>query len=510
MGLNGDGTAKIHSAYEESDFLRSYAKDESLLFTFTDYSGNETYTAAEVFLYRLTDTGTVGGNTYDMTAVKSETDYTVYNESGAAAEGGTNITGVPDALTQGAVNALVEKFVQDASISNGENVQINTSVNVTVQSFTAGDSIRFSLTPTAVVSGGGAERSYDISDADFDGITPMTVTLYTGGVRPSMIVHEKQDGTYEYFYPEYSEAVMNGGAKPFYELYDTAGNMYVMFTVTEFSDVQLLTPPAVKRVALTLNKGVTVNVTIDIDAAWLAGNPGAQVVFSNGTTIDAQAGLNVYSTDLTPAQINETLNVSLQCGKTNVSEPTNVSVETYRDKAVAAGYEALGLTEAKYNALIALVNAALTYSDYANGTGDNLENVFTDVTDMTITHAYPDNKLFTGLDGRLSSYASIRVNVNILSNPENGTVKVTFGDKELYNGSLAGCLVDGCIVIDKLCPADFDTAITIEASEGSHATFTFNSYLKAVYGSTADQQVKNFVVATYLYGLAAEAYITAK
>ena len=71
----------------------------------------------------------------------------------------------------------------------------------------------------------------------------MTVTLYTGGIYPAQIIHQKQDGTKEYFYPEYSEMVLTGAEKPFYELYDNNGNMYVTFTVTEYSDIKLLTVP---------------------------------------------------------------------------------------------------------------------------------------------------------------------------------------------------------------------------------------------------------------------------
>lgn len=341
VGLNEGGTAEIHSAFSESDVIRSYAKDESLLFTFTDYSADTSYTAAEVFLYRLTDTGTVGTNTYDMTAVKSETDYTAYNENGAAAEGGTNITGVPDALTQTAINAIVRTFVEGESIPGDANIQINTSVNVTVKSYAADSSITFSLMPTAVVSGGGREKSYDISDSDFDGITPMNVILYTGGIMPAQIIHEKQDGTNEYFYPEYSEKVMSDGEKPFYELYDNDGNMYVLFTVTEYSDVRLLAEPIAENVAVT---GVTIDETLSVNIGetktpvWTVSPAGAtnrNVTFAiddpsvatvNGTTGEVtgvKKGTAILTVKTVDGNFTDTCTVTVSCphtNKTDVSE----------------------------------------------------------------------------------------------------------------------------------------------------------------------------------------------
>lgn len=278
VGLDSDGKAKIHSAYDEAQRIRSYTKGTNQLFSLVDYSADESYTEKSIFLYRLTDTGTVGTNTYDMTAVKSQTDYTVYDENGTDAEGGTNITGVTDALTQTAINTIVQAFVEGESISDDANIQINTSVNVSVTSYTADNNITLSLMPTAVVSGDGSEKSYDISDSDFDGITPMTVVLYTGGISPAQIIHEKQNGTNEYFYPEYSDKVMVDGEKPFYELYDNDGNRYVLFTVTEFSDIRLLAEPITEDLAVTdvtIDKTLAVNIGETKTPVWTVFPEGA-------------------------------------------------------------------------------------------------------------------------------------------------------------------------------------------------------------------------------------------
>lgn len=71
----------------------------------------------------------------------------------------------------------------------------------------------------------------------------MKVMLYTAGTNPQQIVHIKQDGTKEYFYPEWSEEVTINGEKSFVQSRDKNGNMYVTLAVTEFSDIKLLDTP---------------------------------------------------------------------------------------------------------------------------------------------------------------------------------------------------------------------------------------------------------------------------
>ena len=94
-------------------------------------------------------------------------------------------------------------------------------------------------------------------------------------------------------------------------------------------------------------------------------------------------------------------------------------------------------------------------------------------------------------------------------------MKVGTGENEkvIINGENIKSYItkDGQIVITGLFPANFDDIIFIESkTEGSAAEFTFNSYLKAIYENSSNQSVKNLAVATYLYGLAAEAYLTAQ
>ena len=283
------------------------------------------------------------------------------------------------------------------------------------------------------------------------------------------------------------------------------------------------TGPVIKSFSLSLNEGVTVKVTFDIPEAWFNANANAKVVFSNGEeTVITEAGVNVYSVDLTPKQINDDLTVKIQLKDgSDYGATNNVSVSTYKDKVESAGAEKLGLSTDKYNALKSLLDAALVYSNAAGVKGDNLTNDFTgfDGVDYpTVVHTNEDAKLFTGFAGQLGTYASIYINVDTGKVPESGetlVLKIRKGEneKEIVNGDIANYITkDGQIVITGLFPANFDDIIFIESkTEGSAAEFTFNSYLKAIYNAdSSNQSVKNLAVATYLYGLAAEAYLKAQ
>ena len=239
VGLNADGSVKMNSAYDLGDYFRAYTNtdDNTNIFVAKDYSANAAYTENPVYLYRLAEAGAVGSNSYEIEAEKSDTNY---SDLSNAAEGGTNISGVPNAMTQTSINAILNVFVAENGIADGEKIQVNTNVNVAVKNYAPGESITLSLTPKANVSCGGETQSYDISDSAFDGITPMTVVLYTGGIMPRQIVHEKQDGTKEFFYEAGSDEVIKNGQKAFYPFFDNNGNGYVSFTVTEFSDIHIL------------------------------------------------------------------------------------------------------------------------------------------------------------------------------------------------------------------------------------------------------------------------------
>ena len=138
-----------------------------------------------------------------------------------------------------------------------------------------------------------------------------------------------------------------------------------------------------------------------------------------------------------------------------------------------------------------------------------MTETFTGVADYEVLHAKEDDKLFAAFSGQLGTDASIYINVNTANVKEGDKLVLKIGEKGIINDDIAKYITkDGQIVISGLFPANFDDTIYIAASnEGSNAKFTFNSYLKAIYNSSSDKNVKNLAVATYRYGLKAEEYL---
>ncbi len=267
--------------------------------------------------------------------------------------------------------------------------------------------------------------------------------------------------------------------------------------------------PKINSVSLTLNKGVMVNVTYNISAEWLAQNEGAEIVFSNGEKFAAVAGVNTYSAQLTPGKIADAL-------KVGINEATvEVSVAKYTEKVKAATAAAMGLTEAKYDALVALLDKTLAYGAAATATGSALVNeAFTAAGDQAVEN---DAGILVKLYATLAEKASVQYEINNASIP-GATVVVTLNGAEIANGALASYLnADNQLVINDLCPANFseEIVITIKNAEGTvvaKATFTFNQYLKALYNGykAENADVANMAAAAYQYGLATEAFRTAE
>ena len=264
IALNEDGSAKMSDVYEES--LEDWNAGTGKLCVYkhldNDYNANVFFSSSDkeahttenthsiskwpVYLYRLTETGTINGglHTYTLNDAKSPVSQSVSVPSASAAAI-SNISGVSQALTKDAINGFVTKAAAE------ENVRMNVVVGITASASTeadketgAGASITYTISPKVNIATDSNPdgTSYDIPDTAFDG-SPMKVMLYTGGIDPQQIVHIKQDGTKEYFYPEWSEEVMKNGEKSFVQSRDKNGNMYVTLTVTEFSDIKLLDTP---------------------------------------------------------------------------------------------------------------------------------------------------------------------------------------------------------------------------------------------------------------------------
>ena len=327
IALNEDGSIKMADVYDENwkdgnGLLRVYKLKEgentSVFFSSSESSAHTKegeITQYPVYLYRLTETGTINGglHTYTLNDAKSPVSQsiTVPSESAAAI---SNISGVSQALTKDAINGFVTKAAA------GENVRMNVVVGITASDSTEADkdtgggaSITYTISPKVNVAtdSNPTGTEYDIPDTAFDG-SPMKVMLYTGGVEPQQIVHIKQDGTKEYFYPEGSEKVVQNGEKAFTMSMDSNKNTYVTLTVTEFSDIKLLETPETSGCAILEynEKERTVSVSCDTKSDYA-------IIFADFE----KDGL--YSTKV--------LTQTLQAGTVSVDLPKDVFL-SYGDK----------------------------------------------------------------------------------------------------------------------------------------------------------------------------------
>lgn len=370
VGLNPDGSAKIHSAYDEADCVHAYTNNESKQFTFSDLSEDSAYTEAPVYLYRLTDTGTVNNVQYDMTSAKSETNYNIVTAEGLDAEGGTNVTGVADALTQTAVDSIVTEFTENNAVSENESVSISVGVNVEVVNYSEGESITFDLEPTATATTSEASETYIIPDSDFDGETSMTATIYVGEIEIFEIVHEKEDGTTETFYPDESAEVNENGEEAFQTFYDNNGNAYVSFDVTEFSNVKVLAAPMRDTENTTVNYRESLiyttlencsNVT-ELLSLTSTSNAVLTASYINGGTVAWGTGtiVTVYNTGVYVGDFTLVVNGDvngdsvldvLDCAQVEMAANNHTTIDGVYIKAVDSNYDD-AITEADYQAII--------------------------------------------------------------------------------------------------------------------------------------------------------------
>lgn len=254
FGLNSDGSANVSSFYDqhwndgESENILKFRSistsskekgDDSTFFSMFPLAFYQSYTdasEAKVYLYRMVEAGALGDITYELSDTTSETNYTIGENTFGSENAclGTIVTGVADAIKDDALS----NYITSAASSN--EVTVHTKVNVTLTNMVEPDfenpgnaTATFSLTP--IISVGGKEA--EIADKNFNG-SKMEVTLYTGGIIPKQIIHIKNNGTKEYFYQEYSEEAENGSQTFSYE-FDTEGNCFVTFMLTEYSDIIL-------------------------------------------------------------------------------------------------------------------------------------------------------------------------------------------------------------------------------------------------------------------------------
>lgn len=267
IGLNEDGTASIQSVYSETwtdtdnGYMRFYYIDGQRVFSILEsenYNGvgkpyeGKTITKKEVYLYRMTENGTVANPNnaeqsvdYILNDASSTKDFTKLmgeapTDAQNAAANLSTVSGMAEALKQEAINSTLAAYITDWSAQN--TVRLDTDVNISVKEYKESDdkkgisSITFSLTPTMTVTDETTKKTINIDDSAFNGTKLMNVSIYVGTMEPQEIIHIKEDGTKEYFYPSWHDKVISGEAKPF-SISNSYSYNWVTFGVSEFSDV---------------------------------------------------------------------------------------------------------------------------------------------------------------------------------------------------------------------------------------------------------------------------------
>ncbi len=347
------------------------------------------------------------------------------------------------------------------------------------------------------------------------------VVIYIAGYKANTANVEINSTSYTVTTPSndgaYTKIVVDTSENKTVNLATTSGGYRAMVNSIEFWGEAT---PSIKSFGLSLNKGVTVRVSYDIPADWLAANPGAVLVFKNGDTvvgepIAAVAGKNTYSVNLSPANINAALTVTLQTADgLAVGNPArDVSVAAYMAMVNADDMtaETLGISDEKLASLRALLTAVYTYGQTADGTHTGgLVEAFEGVGDLAPVQ---NAEIFTSVGATLGEYATVMLNVNAANIPASAKLSVTlWGNEVIKDGIPADSITsDGQLIIQNLWPANFASTITVTfASDGETVatlSFTFNEYLKALAGldglSEADL---NRIIATYRYGVAAAVF----
>ncbi len=266
--------------------------------------------------------------------------------------------------------------------------------------------------------------------------------------------------------------------------------------------------PTLTSFGLSLNDGITVRVQYNVEENWLAANEGAKVVFSNGDEFEAVAGANTYSVTLTPGDIGKALTVT--CGDVGLAK--TVSVASYTEKVLAAGAEKLGISETKFEQLKTLLAAIVTYGAAADKTLS--ENISAPSFENVVYPVFNDETdIFGTVSATLGGQASAKLNINTANVKSGYTITVKLGEKTLIDGAALGDYITSKnqLVINGLYAADFDENISITVFDGAEAvasaSFTFNAYLKALYGDgSGNAEALNLIAAAYNYGTAAEAF----
>ena len=158
------------------------------------------------------------------------------------------------------------------------------------------------------------------------------------------------------------------------------------------------------------------------------------------------------------------------------------------------------MSEPVYIATVNLIDAALKTAVAANNELGETTIVVDNFNASEITRGENVSRVY----GTLGANASLIVHIGSVSaeSAVSVTVDGSVTDKSVFE--------NGVLVIGGICHTKFNDTIVVSVDGTDVLKLTFNSYLKAIYDNdSVDAMIKNLAAATYLYGVAAEAYISA-
>ena len=260
LTLNAAGEALIGSVYQEywqtagaptgDGLLRAYdvthdGKRTNFMSFFAEgyytgesgaFGGGE-MTEYPIYLYRMTDVGETKGG---ITFVSNDTSDTVSKGDFGLPDivDLSNVDGIADAVREDYLEAVIdENAAGNTEVATGFFTAITVVDLGKNADGTAIVSVKYSVTPSVTVTDRSGNVLYEgvLPDDGLNG-APIRLMLYVGRIVPAQIVHYKENGTEEYFYPEHSAAVEDG-AKSF--SYDEESG-FVTFTIDSFSEIEIL------------------------------------------------------------------------------------------------------------------------------------------------------------------------------------------------------------------------------------------------------------------------------
>ncbi len=279
--------------------------------------------------------------------------------------------------------------------------------------------------------------------------------------------------------------------------------------------------------SLSLNGAISVNLYVTVATEWLAANPGAKVVFKNGTTVllalDAVAGTDTkYTCDLAPNMLNTTITCELTTDGNTVVVTKNVSIANYINYWMGLETAPAGMTEDQLLNLKLVLGALQDYCIAANDYIDGTSNLGTQTAPDTIVSAEMSNAngmnanaiQFTTISAHLHSTVTLRIFYTLAEGKavEDYTFSVWNGNgvKVAEGVSLAEYSVDGHLNITGISYENLADVYSVTITDGTNENtikVSVNYYIQEALKTVGDNtQLKNLLITMYTLYKAADLY----